>query len=101
MARKRGSLTVSPDAIVSGMEYEIAGSGFAPGATINLSAATPGCCSALLAWADIDGEFTINMVAGLPGTYRFTAIVSEEKGKSGKARLVVHDTIEFPVNDAS
>lgn len=89
------SMNVTPDPVTVGESYQVHGMGFGDFDHVHLSIASPGCCSASNVFPDSNGEFILGKTAGVPGTYRFTAIVHSAKGKSDKLKVVA--TLEFEV----
>jgi hypothetical protein len=96
-------LDVEPnEPIREGAEYTVIGEGYPPNAVIHIASATPGCCAGNLTVSDSDGKFRFSSIARLPDTtemaiFSYKTLAREEKGKSGKFRLVVTAELYFEV----
>ncbi len=74
------TLTVSPSPVGSLTQYTVNGSGFTPGAQVNLVYYAPGCCVVSWKLADASGNVTDWATAGVPGTYQIVARQYSSKG---------------------
>ena len=67
------TLTVSPNSVQSLTQYTVSGSGFTPGAQVNLVYYAPDCCVVSWKLADASGNVVDMATAGAPGTYKIVA----------------------------
>ena len=90
-----GSLSGSGDLIAWGGEaYTVRGSGLAANSPINISLASPGCCSGLQVWTDRLGNFSFTKLTGAPGTYSAVAFYSSGKGRPKQIGSVSFDVVD-------
>ncbi len=74
------TLTVSPNSVGALTQYTVTGSGFTPGAQVNLVYSAPDCCVVSWRLADASGSVTDWATAGVPGTYQIVARQYTSKG---------------------
>ena len=74
------TLTVSPNPVGSLTQYTVTGSGFTPGAQVNLVYYAPDCCVVSWKLADASGNVTDMATAGAPGAYKIVARQYQGKG---------------------
>jgi len=90
-----GSLSGSGDLIAWGGEaYTVRGSGLNANSPINLSLASPGCCSGSQVWTDRLGNFSFTKLTGAPGTYSAVAFYSSSKGRPKQVGSVSFDVVD-------
>ena len=90
-----GTFSGADDLIAWGGEvYTVHGTGLEPNTPINISLASPGCCSGLQVWTDRLGNFSFSKPTGAPGTYTAKAFHSSGNGKPKKVASVSFEVVE-------
>jgi hypothetical protein len=72
--RTSASLDVSPDVVAPyGVQFDVTGSGFRPGISVNIVISSPNCCAFTTVDTDGSGAVWFLWTSGDPGTYKIDA----------------------------